>query len=79
MGKQQWTKEQIRSEVQRQTNEIIEIVEDKATVKISNPIGNEVDELGRNWDISVVTNGNGYIGNIRRIIDVLRDKVNLSN
>jgi hypothetical protein len=77
MEKQKWTKNQIQVEVQRQTNQIEEVAEDRSSVRIGTPTRHETDELGRNWDIAVISNSTGYIDHIRRIIDSLRAKVEL--
>lgn len=77
MKKPEWSKEQIRDEIQSKVNLIREVVEDNAQVKIGDPHWHEKDDLGNNWNLSVISNGSAYTREISLIIEELRGRVNL--
>ncbi len=69
--------EEIQGIVQREVDQIQEIIEDNVKVTVSKPQLTEIDREGCNWDISIIGNGTSYSRDIRRIIDSARLKYNL--
>ena len=63
---------ELRQLVQDEVDLIPEIIEDNAVVKVSEPHLHQLDSEGRNWNITVVQNGNGYISDISSIIEKYR-------
>ncbi len=75
MTKEIWDAHQICLAIQNEVDEIQELVEDCATVRVALPYWHEPDSDGCNWGISTVTNGASYIGAINSIIGKWRLKV----
>ena len=77
MEKPTFTAQQIHAEVQKQIQQIQEVIEDNVQIKISIPYGHERDEYGCNWNISSINNGSSYLDAIKRIIFNYRLKVDI--
>ena len=77
MTKPVLTIQAITEAVQASVNEIPEDIDDGAQPVFGDAHWHERDEMGRNWDISFVRNGIGYIDAVRSIIEEMRLKIDV--
>lgn len=63
--------------LQASVKDIPEVIDDGAQPVVGDAHWHERDEMGRNWDISFVRNGIGYIDTVRAIIEEMRLKIDV--
>lgn len=72
MTRVQLTAQEIRTELQARINQIPEVIEDREQLKAPPPYWHEDDELGCNWNVTVVANSLPYVQQITGIVRELR-------
>lgn len=83
MGRETRTAEQLRAMVQVRLNALPEVAALMADKPAAGPLAGpvertRVDQLGRNWDIRSMSQGVGFFGPFRAIVDDLRGRYDLA-
>lgn len=77
MTKPVLTIQAITEAVQAKVNEIPEVIEDGEHPVVGHAHWHERDGMGRNWDISVIRNGSGYMEAFRTIVEEMRLRIDV--
>ena len=77
MAKLERSRRVIKEEVSRRIQNIDEIADDGARVRVPDPVPHDRDTLGRNWDMARFGNARGYEASIRAVVDEVRDEFDL--
>ena len=72
MSRIELTAAEIQAELQTRIDLIPEVIEDSEQLKAPPPYWHEDDELGCNWNISIVGNSAGYVQQVVGIVGHLR-------
>lgn len=77
MSKRERSRRVIKEEVSRRIQNIDEIADDGARVRVPDPEPHARDVRGRNWDMARFGNARGYEAAIRAVVDDVRDEFDL--
>lgn len=77
MAKRERSRRVIKEEVSRRIQNIDEIADDGARVRVPDPTPHDRDARGRNWDMGRFGNARGYEASIRAVVDDVRDEFDL--
>ena len=78
MAKRERGRHALQDEVSRRIQQIYEVGEDGAKVRVPAPVPHARDARGRNWDMSGFGNATGYEASIRAVVDQVRDEFDLN-
>ena len=78
MAKRERGRHALQDEVSRRIQQIYEIGEDGAKVRVPAPVPHARDARGRNWNMTGFGNASGYEASIRAVVDKVRDEFDLS-
>lgn len=79
MAKRERSAHVLQDEVSRRIQQIDEIADDGAKVRVPLPQPHARDARGRNWDMAIFGNARGYEMSIRGVVDDVRDEFDLSD
>ena len=79
MAKRERGRRALQDEVSRRVQQIDEIGEDGAKVRVPMPEPHPRDARGRNWDMKGIGRATGYEAGIRAVVDKVRDEFDLSD
>ena len=79
MAKRERGRRALQDEVSRRVQQIDEIGEDGAKIRVPMPEPHPRDARGRNWDMKGFGRGTGYEAGIRAAVDKVRDEFDLSD
>ncbi len=79
MAKRERGRRALQDEVSRRVQQIDDIGEDGAKVRVPMPEPHARDARGRNWDMKGFGRGSGYETSIRAVLDKVRDEFDLSD
>lgn len=77
MAKRERGPRALQDEVSRRIQQIYEIGEDGAKVRVPPPVPHARDVRGRNWNMTAFGNATGYEASIRAVVDKVRDEFDL--
>ncbi|CAG9171979.1 hypothetical protein LMG23992_02088 [Cupriavidus laharis] len=79
MAKRERGPRALQDEVSRRVQQIDEIGEDGARIRVPMPEPHPRDARGRNWDMKGFGKATGYEASIRAVVDKVRDEFDLSD
>ncbi len=79
MAKRERGRRALQDEVSRRIQQIYEIGEDGAKIRVPAPVPHPRDARGRNWDMTGFGNVYGYEASVRAAVDKVRDEFDLND
>ncbi|AQV94897.1 MULTISPECIES: hypothetical protein [Cupriavidus] len=79
MPKRERGRRALQDEVSRRIQQIYEIGEDGAKIRVPAPVPHPRDARGRNWDMTGFGNVYGYEASVRAAVDKVRDEFDLND